>query len=58
LSAALMLRYSLDDGANAERIERAVDAAYRDGARTAELVHEGETALSTQAFTQAVIARL
>jgi 3-isopropylmalate dehydrogenase len=58
LSAALMLRYSLDDEQNAARIERAVDAAYGDGARTAELVRDGSSALSTQAFTDAVIARL
>jgi 3-isopropylmalate dehydrogenase len=58
LSAALMLRYSLDDDENAARIERAVDRAYADGARTAELARDRASALSTQAFTEAVIARL
>jgi 3-isopropylmalate dehydrogenase len=58
LSAALLLRYSLDDGENAARIERAVDAAYRDGARTAELVRDASNALSTKAFTEAIIERL
>ncbi len=54
LSAALLLRYSLDDEANAKRIESAVERAYAEGARTAEL----GGALSTNAFANAVIARL
>ena len=58
LSAALLLRYSLDDGENAALIERAVDAAYRDGARTVELASGSSPALSTAAFTDAVIERL
>jgi 3-isopropylmalate dehydrogenase len=58
LSAALLLRYSLDDDANAARIEVAVETAYLDGARTAELTPDPAKALSTQAFTDAVIARL
>jgi 3-isopropylmalate dehydrogenase len=58
LSAALLLRYSLDDDESATRIERAVDGAYRDGARTAELVPKSTPSLSTYAFTEAVIDRL
>jgi 3-isopropylmalate dehydrogenase len=57
LSAAMLLRHSLGDAENAARIERAVDRAYADGLRTAELA-SGDAALSTQAFTEAVIARL
>jgi 3-isopropylmalate dehydrogenase len=57
LSAALLLRYSLNDAANAERIERAVVQAYADGGRTAD-VAAGGPALSTLLFTDAVIARL
>jgi 3-isopropylmalate dehydrogenase len=57
LSAAMLLRYSLDDEANASRIERAVEAAYAGGARTAEL-SGGARALSTSAFGDAVLARL
>lgn len=56
LSAAMMLRMSLDDGENAARIERAVESAYANGARTAELT--SSNALSTDAFTDAVLARL
>ncbi|MBV8374212.1 MAG: 3-isopropylmalate dehydrogenase [Candidatus Eremiobacteraeota bacterium] len=58
LSAALLLRYSLGDDENAARIERAVETAYRDGARTAELTHDATRALSTAAFTEVVIERL
>lgn len=57
LSAAMLLRYSLDDAANAERIERAVEDAYASGARTAEIAGSG-TALGTDAFTDLVIDKL
>ena len=39
-------------------IERAVEAAYRRGARTAELSRDGAAPLSTQAFAEAVTANL
>jgi 3-isopropylmalate dehydrogenase len=58
LSAAMLLRHSLDDDAAATRIENAVERTYADGLRTAELVALGETALSTDGFADAVIARL
>lgn len=58
LSAAMLLRSSLGDEANAQRIERAVDAAYAAGARTAELVRGGAASLGTQAFTQQILERL
>lgn len=57
LSAAMLLRHSLGDAESAARIERAVDRTYADGLRTAELA-SGTQGLSTQAFTEAVIARL
>ncbi len=57
LSAALLLRYSLDDETNAARIERAVEAAYAAGARTAD-VAAGAKPISTTAFADAVIAKL
>lgn len=56
LSAAMLLRHSLGDDANATRIERAVERAYADGLRTAELARSG--ALSTTAFADGVAARL
>ncbi len=58
LSAAMLLRHSLGDAQGAARIERAVEQAYAHGARTAELAGAGASALSTQAFADAVAARL
>lgn len=62
LSAALMLRHSLDDENNARRIEKAIEQAFRDGLRTADLrVENGASAnstLSTSAFARAVMERL
>ncbi len=58
LSAAMLLRHSLDDESNAARVERAVEAAYGAGARTADLANDSHRALSTQAFADAVAARL
>lgn len=57
LSGALLLRYSLDDDANAVRIERAVEAAFASGKCTAD-VAAGGTSLSTTVFTDAVLAEL
>jgi 3-isopropylmalate dehydrogenase len=54
LSAAMMLRHSLDRPAEAERVEAAVAAAIAAGARTPDL----GGALSTTAMTEAVIAAL
>jgi 3-isopropylmalate dehydrogenase len=58
LSAALLLRYSLDDETNATRIERAVEATYASGARTAEIASAGARPLGTEEFAGAVIAAL
>ncbi len=58
LSAAMLLAHSLDDAEGAARIERAVERTYADGLRTAELAGAATQALSTNAFTEAVAARL
>lgn len=58
LSAAMLLRSSLSDDANASRIERAVEGAYAAGARTLELVAKGAPSLTTQAFADRVMALL
>jgi 3-isopropylmalate dehydrogenase len=58
LSVAMLLRHSLADEANASRIERAVDRAYADGMRTADVAGSAAEALSTSRFTDAVIERL
>jgi 3-isopropylmalate dehydrogenase len=57
LSGAMLLRHSLDDEANAARVERAVERSYADGLRTADLARS-RPALSTQAFTDAILDRL
>src|SRR5262252_5405842 len=48
LSVALLLRHSLGLHAEAAALEKAVADALADGARTADLAHQGETALSTR----------
>jgi 3-isopropylmalate dehydrogenase len=58
LSAAMLLRHSLDDERNASRIEAAVDAAYAQGLRTADIAEPGTRALSTAEFTDAIIERV
>jgi 3-isopropylmalate dehydrogenase len=58
LSAAMLLRYSLADRTNADRIETAIERAFRDGARTADLAASGARSLTTVEFADAVISRL
>jgi 3-isopropylmalate dehydrogenase len=58
LSAALLLRYSLDDEANAARIEKAVETTFASGIRTTDLAAPGATAASTAEFADAVISNL
>lgn len=58
LSAAMLLRHSLQDDATAARIEKAVEAAFAQGARTRELAAEGKESLDTQQFTDSVISQL
>jgi 3-isopropylmalate dehydrogenase len=58
LSAAMLLRHSLADDVSARRIESAVELAFRDGARTAELAGSNSVALSTSGFADVVLAHL
>jgi len=58
LSAAMMLRYSLDDAESADRIEAAVSKVLADGLRTADIHTEGTKKLGTQAMGDAVVAAL
>ena len=58
LSVALLLRHSLDLGAEAAALERAVAAALSDGARTPDITPAGTRALSTREAGDAVISRL
>jgi 3-isopropylmalate dehydrogenase len=58
LSGAMLLRHSLDDPTGAARIEGAVERAFKEGARTAELARQGAAFLPTQAFADVVISKL
>ncbi len=58
LSAAMLLRHSLRDDGAAARIEKAVEGAFAQGARTRELAAHGEESLGTQTFTDRVLAEL
>jgi len=58
LSAAMMLRYSLDQAGAAERIEQAVQKVLRDGYRTADIYTAGTRKVGTQQMGDAVAAAL
>jgi 3-isopropylmalate dehydrogenase len=58
LSAALMLRYSLDQAAAAARIEDAVKKVLRDGLRTADIFTPGTRKVGTAEIGAAVVAAL
>ncbi|MCU7852709.1 MAG: 3-isopropylmalate dehydrogenase [Candidatus Thiodiazotropha sp. (ex Monitilora ramsayi)] len=58
LSVAMMLRYSLDEPAMADRIERAVDKVLDDGLRTPDIMSEDMTEVSCEAMGDAVTAAL
>ena len=59
LSFAMALRYSFDAGAEADRLERAVELVLADGLRTADLMGpEGGTPVSTAAMGDAIVAAL
>jgi len=58
LSVAMMLRYSLDESALAERIEAAVNKVLDDGLRTQDIMSDGMTEVSCEAMGDAVLAAL
>jgi 3-isopropylmalate dehydrogenase len=59
LSFAMALRYSFDEGAEADRLEKAVEAVLADGLRTADLMGpEGGTPVSTAEMGDAIVAAL
>jgi 3-isopropylmalate dehydrogenase len=58
LSVAMMLRYSLDEAAMADRIETAVEKVLDDGLRTADIYSEGMKKISTSEMGDAVVAAL
>jgi 3-isopropylmalate dehydrogenase len=58
LSAAMMLRYSLQQTQAAERVEAAVRAVLAQGFRTADIMSEGCTLVGTRGMGDAVVAAL
>lgn len=58
LSLGMMLRYSFDDSANADRIEAAVISALDSGLRTADIYSAGTRKIGTVAMGDAVVAAL
>lgn len=58
LSAAMMLRYTFNDEANATRIENAVKKALADGYRTADIYTEGTKKVTCSEMGEAVLAAL
>ena len=58
LSAAMMLRYSLDQAGAAEAIESAVGAVLDKGLRSADIYSDGTTKVSTSEMGDAVVAAL
>jgi 3-isopropylmalate dehydrogenase len=58
LSAAMMLRYTFNDEANAQRIENAVKKALAQGFRTADIWTEGTNKIGCAAMGDAVVAAL
>lgn len=59
LSFAMALRYSFDQGAEADRLEAAIETVLADGARTSDLMGpEGGTPLSTTQMGDVILAAL
>jgi 3-isopropylmalate dehydrogenase len=58
LSAAMMLRYSLQQAEAADRIEAAVQAVLAAGLRTPDIWREGDTRVGTREMGDAVVAAL
>jgi 3-isopropylmalate dehydrogenase len=58
LSVAMMLRYTFDDEANAQRVENAVKKALAQGYRTADIWTEGCNKVGCTAMGDAVVAAL
>jgi 3-isopropylmalate dehydrogenase len=58
LSLAMMLRYSFDQGAEADVLEKAVDRVLTAGIRTQDIMTPGATKVSTQAMGDALLKEL
>jgi 3-isopropylmalate dehydrogenase len=58
LSAAMMLRFSFEMNAQAERIEKAVKQVLKNGLRTPDIVEKGAKQVGTEEMGNAVVAAL
>lgn len=58
LSAAMLLRFSLDLNREADAIERAVKQVLTDGYRTCDIISEGTTLVGTKEMGQLIIDRI
>ena len=58
LSVAMMLRYSLDEAAMAERLEKAVNQVLDEGLRTPDIMADGMKEVSTEEMGNAVVVAL
>jgi len=58
LSVAMMLRYSLNESAAAERVEAAVSSVLDQGLRTADIMSEGKRQVGTVEMGDAVVAAM
>jgi 3-isopropylmalate dehydrogenase len=58
MSFAMLLRYSFDLGAEADRLERAIGNVLDAGYRTADLMQEGATQVSTSGMGDAILKEL
>ncbi|QZA79479.1 3-isopropylmalate dehydrogenase [Deefgea tanakiae] len=58
LSVAMMLRYTFNNEAAAQRVENAVKKVLADGLRTADIFEEGTTKVSCSAMGAAVVAAM
>ena len=58
LSVAMMLRYSLNQAAHADRVEAAVGTVLDAGLRTADIASDGTQTVGTKAMGDAVVAAL
>lgn len=58
MSFAMLLRYSFDQGPEADRLERAIAAVLDEGLRTADLMQDGMTRVSTSAMGDAILKAL
>jgi len=58
MSFAMLLRYSFDQAAEADRLERAIASVLEQGHRTADVMQDGMTRVSTSGMGDAILKEL